>query len=227
MAPKLLVPRIEADDGKAVAGGGQRIAQHQEQFFADLIDTLEAAHVDDQRGKARELAADPPGDPLGFHERELALQLAHCNGVPVMVECLDLFLPPHPARTHIGAAIEAPHRILPRAAILEEMEAEVARNVLADLHPALRIAHRIEPRREDADAQMPRQHRRNAAADAALGRQPDIELPATRIVIHAAGAHHAEHRAHIGRRNGALARHRVDPAIGQRCAHDGEIDRVH
>ena len=114
-----------------------------------------------------------------------------------------------------------------RAAVLEQVQMEASRQVFADPHAALGIADLVEPRREHADAEMARQHRGDAAADAALGGQPDLELPAAGIVVHAAGVHDAEHRADMLGWDRALAGERIDAAIPERRAHQCQIARCH
>ncbi len=114
------------------------------------------------------LFADATGDPLGFHEAQLALQFANADGVAVVIERRDFDLPTHAARAHFGAAVEAAHRVLAGAAVLEQMQAEIAAQIFADFHAALGIADGVEPRRKYTDAEMTREHRGYAATDAAL-----------------------------------------------------------
>ncbi len=64
------------------------------------------------------------------------------------------------------AAIDAPHRHHAATAILEQMQAEIGRDVLAAAHAAGAVADGVEARREGADAELAGQH----GGDAALPR---------------------------------------------------------
>ena len=62
---------------------------------------------------------------------------------------------------------------------------------------------------------------------AALGGQTDIMQPGARVVIHAAGRHHAPHLFDIFAVKGRDAGDRVDAVVAQAGAHEGEVARRH
>ena len=58
---------------------------------------------------------------------------------------------------------------------MQQVQVEVLGDLAADLDPADAVAVRVERRREDGDAELPGQHREDAAGDAALGRHADVD----------------------------------------------------
>ena len=78
-------------------------------------------------------------------------------------------------------------------------------------------------RREDADAELARQHGDDTAGDTALRRQPDGVDPLAGVVVHAAGAHHAEHVLDVAARRARGAGDRVHAAVGERRRHGREV----
>ena len=216
----------DTDDGEDLAsflqvgaGGVEKVERHG-------IHPEHAGDVEQEVVGARGILDHAPGDALGLDEAEFRLQFIDRDQVAVAVDDAGLFLAADALGVDLVAAIHAAEGLQATAAILEEVEAEAAGDVLADLDAAQAVADRIEARGEDADAELARQHGGDAATYPALGGQADIELPAAGIIVHAAGVHDREHRAHIGRAHGTFAGHRVEPAIGERGADHGEIARA-
>ena len=108
-----------------------------------------------------------------------------------------------------AAVVAAAHDAADLGLEPQRVEVEVGRHALADLDAARAVAPRVERRREHADPELAGQHRDHAAGDAALRREPDGVHPLARVVVHAAGAHHAEHVLDVARFERALAGDRV------------------
>jgi hypothetical protein len=106
------------------------------------------------------------------------------------------------------------------------VQVQILRDVAADADAADAVPGPVERRREDADPELSGKDVEHAAGDAALRRQPDVEEPAARAVVHAAGGHHAQHAADRGLGGGALARHRVQAAVGERGRDQREVAAV-
>ena len=109
---------------------------------------------------------------------------------------------------------------------MEQVEVEVGGDLAADLDPADAVAVRVQRRRVDGDPELPRQHREDAAGDAALGRHADVDHPLPRRVVHPAGRHHAQHPVDVLALQRPLAGQWMDAAVGQRRRHQAEVAAV-
>ena len=106
------------------------------------------------------------------------------------------------------------------------MEIPAARERAADADAADAVALAVEPRRKDADAELAGEDGDDAAGDAAFRRHAHVVEPLARVVVHAAGAHDAEHALDVFAADGLLAGERIDAAVGERGGHDGEVAAV-
>src|SRR4051794_3063902 len=103
------------------------------------------------------------------------------------------------------------------------MQTETLRELDAALNSAHAIAAGIEQRREDTDPELPRHHRNDTAADAALGGEADLVSPLTGRIVHAAAIHHAEDVLDVARLDRALPGDGIDAGVGECRAHHGQV----
>ena len=106
---------------------------------------------------------------------------------------------------------------------VQEVQLELARDLPAGGDAADAVAVAVQPRRVERDPDLAREHGEHAAADAALGRQPDVDDPLAGRVVHPAGGHHAQHALDDLGLEDALARARLHAAVGQRGGHQREV----
>ncbi len=100
---------------------------------------------------------------------------------------------------------------------------QVTRQLAAYRDATQAVALGVEQRGKSGDRKTAGQHGHDAATDAAFGRQADFVEPTAGIVVHAAGAHHAERRFHLIQAHHALPGQRIDAAVGQCRAHDAQV----
>jgi hypothetical protein len=74
--------------------------------------------------------------------------------------------------------------------LVENIQPEVACDLLACGNAAHAVALVVEARRKHADTEAPRQYCQNAAADATFSGHADFVQPAAGVIVHAAGGHH-------------------------------------
>jgi hypothetical protein len=108
----------------------------------------------------------------------------------------------------------------------QEVQAEVARDLLAHRDAANAVAAGIEPRREHADADLARQHGQDAAADAALRGHADRVHPLAGEVVHPARGHDAQDALDELVSDGARTSDRIRAAVRERRRHDGQVAAV-
>ena len=99
---------------------------------------------------------------------------------------------------------------------MQEVQSKIVRQRFADADAAHAVAAFVERGRKHADAELARQHRDDAAADAAFGRHADAIDPFPREVVHAARRHHAQDRVDELGAHRTLAADRIDAAVGER-----------
>ena len=85
------------------------------------------------------------------------------------------------------------------------------------------VARGVERRREGPKPALARRNGDDAAADSALARQADVVEPVAGGLVQAGRRHHRQRVVADGRIDDALLGDRVDAAVGQRGAHDGQI----
>ena len=137
----------------------------------------------------------------------------------------DLRRAPNARRRH-RRGIDAPERHRGAAGAREHVQPEIARHLPACRSPPHAVAFGVELRREDADPEAPRDGRNDAAADAALGRHAHVVQPASRVVVHAAGRHHAQDFLGVAGGHRALACRRMHAVVGERRRHVREVAAV-
>ena len=108
----------------------------------------------------------------------------------------------------------------------EHVEAQRAGQEARHELAAHAVAGSVERRREGAEPALARRDRHDAAADAALARDADVEQPVARRLVEAGGRHRPERVAAGRGRHDPRAGERVDAAVGERRAHDGEVARA-
>ena len=154
---------------------------------------MDAAEVDDDVVGVGGDLVDPSDQPFGRAEEQAALDLDQADSRALLVEAPALVRGAHALRAHHVAGKLAADDGAAVGVVAEDMEPEGLGDLLADLDAADAVAVRVEPRREDADADLARDHGDDAAGDAALGRHADLVGPLAGIVVHAAAVHHREH----------------------------------
>ncbi len=100
---------------------------------------------------------------------------------------------------------------------------ETLRQIFRDQLSLDAVAGLVERRREGAETALARRHRDDAAADAALAGQADVVEPVAGGLVQAGSGHHRQRVVTDRWIDHALLGDRVDAAIGQRCAHHGEV----
>src|SRR5712672_4141824 len=103
------------------------------------------------------------------------------------------------------------------------MQITVAGERVADPDAANTVSARVQRRRENADAELPGQHRDDAACYSALGGHSDVVDPFAGEVIHAARAHHTQHTLDIFTANSLFTGHWIDSAIGKCGRHHAQL----
>ena len=213
-----------ADDQPA-AVRPQPLGEPAQQLARHRVEPQHPPRVEDEALGAVEVLDHPAGQALQAGEGQVALQLVDDDAVALAIEqgrLLRAALAPGADLRHPVAAADHRARV---AAVGQHVQAQLLRQVAADMHAAHAVAARVQQRREHADAELARLDRHDPAADPALGRQADGELPAAGEIVHAAGGHHAQHVADMVGAQRALAGDRVDAAIGERRRHHREVAR--
>jgi hypothetical protein len=215
--------RLEAgqDRGDAgVAEDGEVLAQ---QLRACLREIRHAAEIEDQQRCVRRLAGEAPCHVVDGCEIERPDKLDDANVAVVLVE--DLLLVRLAAAAG-GYPVEIVIRDDAGANIgvaVEHMQIETRRQRFANLQAPDAVEVAVEARRKRAETELGRKCRDDAAADAALGGDPDAIDPFAGIIVHARTGHDRKRAGDGMRRDHLRARHRVDAAIGQCAGHNGEI----
>src|SRR4029078_5410132 len=124
---------------------------------------------------------------------------------------------------HEVAAIFAPDYAPDIGAIVEGVQLELLRDLLADADAAKAIAMRVNGGCEYADPNLAGNDCNDAARDPALGGHADLVRPFASIIVHAAGIHHRQHVAHVFRLEHFLSGDWIGAVIGEHRRHDGEI----
>src|SRR4029079_6262149 len=119
---------------------------------------------------------------------------------------------------HEVAAIFAPDYAPDIGAIVEGVQLELLRDLLADADAAKAIAMRVNGGCEYADPNLPGNDCNDAARDPALGRHADLVRPFASIIVHAAGIHHRQHVAHIFRLEHFLSGDGLVPSLASVAA---------
>jgi len=97
---------------------------------------------------------NPPADFFGLGEQEIALQLDDLDFPSQHIELAGVVDTPHALRTHVRAQIAAPDRRFRGCALLQQVQAEHAREVLAHLDAAHAVADLVHERRIEPKPQL-------------------------------------------------------------------------
>ena len=141
--------------------------------------------------------------PLGASEHQIAVHLIHAHAVRRVVDGSD-------GRARLPAEGQ-------------EVQTESLGKAAAQQHPSDAVPAAVQQWRVHPDTQLPRQHRGDTAADAALGGHTDLAHPITGAVVHTAGDHHAQRALHHLRVGDSTTGLRVDTAARQSRRHPGQI----
>src|SRR5581483_2021540 len=142
-------------------------------------------------------AASRPEHALDRAEEEASLKLENADRAAAPVENFLLGTAAPALGANGVAAVAAPHDGGFGRAAFEHVQLEALGQLLADADAAPAVALLVEGRGKRADAELPRQNRDDAAADAALGRQADAVAPFAGVIVHAAAVHHAQDVFHV------------------------------
>ena len=192
----------------------------------DARDLRHAADVEHDHLELVRALGQLAHDRLRAREQQIAVQGVHPSAGAELVEHLLL----------VGrvAAARRPRADVPRVADrraavggdVQEVQLELARELPAGGDAADAVAVAVQPRRVERDPDLPGEHREHAAADAALGRQADVDDPLAGRVVHAAGRHHAQHALDDLGLEQPLAAARLHAAVGERGRHQREVAAV-
>ena len=184
----------------------RQVRQHRDRRAVEVSDALA---VEDHRVDPGDVVDHRSEQALGRAEEQVALELEHRHRVGVLREQGVLVGGAHAVGARLAAVVAAAHDGADLGLETQRVQVEVDRHALTHLDAAHAVPAGVEPRREDADAELTGQHGDDTAGDAALRRQPHGVDPLARVVVHAARAHHAEHVLDVAGVEGALAGDRV------------------
>src|SRR5581483_3824421 len=188
-----------------------------------LVDLYNALQIQDQIPEAVDGFGDPPEHALDRAEEEASLKLENADRAAAPVENFLLGTAAPALGANGVAAVAAPHDGGFGRAAFEHVQLEALGQLLADADAAPAVALLVEGRGKRADAELPRQNRDDAAADAALGRQADAVAPFAGVIVHAAAVHHAQDVFHVALVEGAPTGERVDAVVGEGRRHHREV----
>ena len=208
---------------QAHAASGQAALELDEKAQAGVVRRDDAAQVQEEELAFARLLVDGAHHRLHGGKHQVALQLQHPHPAAFAAQRLALLLRPPPARAHLGVVVLQAKRRQGCVAVVEDVQREVVGEIGAGADAAGAVALPVQRRREDADAQLAGKHRHDAAAHAALGRQPDAVDPFARKVVHAAGGHHGQDVVDAVRGDRLLPGDRVHAVVGQGRAHQGQV----
>ena len=109
----------------------------------------------------------------------------------------------------------------------KQAQTQALRKVSRGELPLDAVACVVEPRSEGAESALAGRNRDDAAADPALARQPDVVKPVARSFVEARRRHHRQRALAAFGVDHSRPGQRVDPAVGERRAHDGKVPRGH
>jgi hypothetical protein len=218
--------RLGPDEGQPPPVLAERDQDGAEQVCRARVRARHARQVDDRRLQLWYGGRHTPHRRLDRREAEVALEAEHADPAGRRVEQRALARAAETLRADVGQRqVRADAR--PRdARHAQEVQVQVAREPTTDGDAARAVALRVERRREDADAELARQHRQDAAADAALRRHADVVDPRPGGVVHAARRHDAEDVLDVLPLDGAIVGPRVHAAARERRRHEREVAAV-
>ena len=153
----------------------------------------------------------------------MSLELIGFDALAELIQRLSLGRSSHSARVELRAVAFDPNDVTSGIGQVEKMQVQRSRKFVADANPANAVPMRVQRRREHANAELAWENRDDPAGDAALGGHADLVNPFPCIIIHAAGAHHAENAFHVFATDRLGPGDGVDDAVGERGRHDSQI----
>ena len=205
----------------------QFVAQARDQPGGDVADVVHAAAVDQQRVEVVGALGDLAHGGLGAGEEQVAVQFVHPSAVPVAAQHLQLGVGAQLARRAVRHRIAGPDRRARLPGDAQKVQLEFTRQHPARLHPTHTVAVPVQPRRVHRDPHLTGQYREHPAADAALGRQPDVGDPLAGAVVEPTGRHHREHPLRPLRRQALVAGAWVAAVVRQRRRHHRQVAARH